>query len=59
MKLEVERIPPNISDEEQRFNVESLFNTLCRAAQIENFNRCEYDIKDNSVHIILNKRDRN
>lgn len=55
MELTFENIPPDISEEERKTNIENFYNTVCRIEKIENFSHCEYDIKNKVVHIIINK----
>jgi hypothetical protein len=56
MELKIRCIPPDISEEERKINVESLFNSLCRTSKIENFSHCICDIGTNNIHIYLNRK---
>lgn len=53
MALTMVDIVPDITDEENKIRMESLFNTLCRSHEIKNFNHCEYDGKTKTVHIFI------
>ena len=55
MKLTFEDIPPDISEEERKINIENFYNTICRINNVKNFSHCEYDIKNKIVHIVINR----
>lgn len=46
-------IQPDISDEENKINMENLFNTICRIRKIDGFSHCIYDPLKKDIHIYI------
>ena len=55
MKLTVEQVPPDISEDERKHNLENFYNTLFRVNKMKNFSHCDYNSDTNTVHVILTK----
>lgn len=55
MALKFQNIPPDITEDENKINVENFFNTYYQSSGLNNFHHCSYDINKKVLHIFLVK----
>jgi len=55
MILTATNVPPNISEDQRKINMENFINTECRISKMKKFSHCFYDSKTNNIHIYTKK----